>query len=154
MNFTKLLQKSWVRWCVGSVAGSALLLALAWAALPGVLKSQAELRGSEALGRKVTVGAVDFKPWTLELAVSDIRIASADGASNQLDIARVYLDAELQSVLRLAPVLDAITIDAPHIRLTHLGGGRLDIDDVLARLRPAPEAPPSAPVRGGMTGTP
>lgn len=143
----KLLQKSWARWCLAGAGGAALLLVLAWAALPGVLKSQAERRGSEALGRTVTVGAVDFKPWTLELSASDIRIASADGTFSQVDIARVYLDAELQSILRMAPVLDAITIDAPHIRLTHLGGGRLDIDDVLARLKPDPAAPASAPVR-------
>lgn len=147
MIFTTLVQKTWVRWLVGSLAAFALLLGLAWAAVPGFLKSQAEVRGSEALGRKVTVGAIDFKPWTLELTVSDIRIASLDGSTSHLAIARVYVNAELQSLLRWAPVVDAITVDAPQLRLVHLGGGRFDLDDVLARLKPAADAPPSAPVR-------
>ena len=147
MNFTTLVQKTWVRWAVGSLAAFVLLLGLAWAAVPGLLKSQAEVRGSEALGRKVTVGAVDFKPWTLELTVTDIRIASMDGGTSQLAIERIYVNAELQSLLRLAPVIDAITVQAPHLRMAHLGAGRFDFDDVLERLKPVADAPPAAPVR-------
>jgi hypothetical protein len=37
-------------------------------------------------------------------------------------------------------VLDALRIERPRLRLRHLGDGRLDIDDVLARLR-SPEQP-------------
>jgi len=147
MSFTTLVQKTWVRWLVGSLVALVLLLGLAWAAAPGILKSQVEVRGSEALGRKVTVGAIEFKPWTLELTVSDIRIASLDGGSSQLAVARIYVNAELQSLLRWAPVIDAITVDTPQLRLVHLGGGRFDFDDILARLKPAADAPPSAPVR-------
>ena len=41
----------------------------------------------------------------------------------------------MESLLRLAPVAGAIQIDDPVLSLTHLGDGRLDIDDILARLR-------------------
>ena len=32
---------------------------------------------SEQLGRAVTIGEVDFKPWTLELTLRDVSVASA-----------------------------------------------------------------------------
>jgi hypothetical protein len=92
----------------------------------------------------VHIGAVSFKPWSLELALSDVRIAGQAGAPDLLKIRRIYADAELQSLFRLAPVVDAIRVEAPEIRLTHLGGGHYDIDDILARLaaRPQPATPP------------
>ena len=49
----------------------------------------------------------------------------------------------LSNVLRLAPVVETVTLDAPRLRLVHLGGGKYDIDDILARLdKPAPDFGP------------
>jgi hypothetical protein len=147
MKFIRILHITWLRRLVWGIAACLGLALLAWQTLPSLIKSQAEWRGSEALGRKLTLGAVDFKPWTLELSVSDIHVASADGKSTQLSIARLHADAALQSLWRMAPVLDALSIEQPQLALTHLGDGHYDIDDVLARLQPAPDAPATAPLR-------
>ncbi len=120
---------------------------LAWLAVPPIAKGQIERIASDKLGRKVTVGKIDFKPWTLELTTHDLRIATADGSQAQVAINRIYIDAELQSLLRLAPVLDAVAIDSPAILLTHLKDGKYDIDDILARLAPAADAPKGEPPR-------
>ncbi|CAN5275479.1 DUF748 domain-containing protein [soil metagenome] len=131
-----------------------LLWALAYAAVPFILKSQLEKIGSEKLGRRVSVGAVDFKPWTLELTVHDLAVAKAPPAAlqppsapaspqlPQLKIRRIYIDAELESLLRLAPVADALVVEAPEVSLTYLGQGHYDIDDILARLT-TPDAQPA-----------
>jgi len=147
MNALISLFLAWKRriaWTVGSLL---VVWAVAWLAVPGLVKSQVETRGSEALGRKLTVGAIDFKPWSLELTISDLAIASADGATSQFKVARVYVDAELQSLLRLAPVVDAITVDAPQLQVTHLSAGHYDLDDVVARLNQPSKEPASAPLR-------
>ncbi|MDR6537625.1 hypothetical protein J2739_003406 [Variovorax soli] len=120
---------------------------LAWLAVPPIAKSQIQRIASEKLGRQVTVGKIDFKPWTLELTLDDLRIATADGSRPQLAIARIYADAELQSILRLAPVIDAVSVDAPAVLLTHRTDGKYDIDDILAKLASAPDAPKSEPPR-------
>ncbi|MDP3138902.1 MAG: hypothetical protein Q8N17_21520, partial [Burkholderiaceae bacterium] len=65
----------------------------------------------------------------------------------QLKIARLYIDAEMQSLLRLAPVADAIEVDGLALSLTHLGQGRYDVDDILARLKPPANEPAGNPVR-------
>lgn len=130
-------------WFLGVLA---LLWAVAWAAVPPLVKSQIEKIASEKLGRQVTVGSVDFKPWSLEVTLTDLAILRAPaggGAVNtpQLKIRRIYIDGELQSLLRLAPVVDAIEVDAPVVSLTRLAEGRYDIDDVLARLAASANEP-------------
>ena len=147
MEISRFLKNSWLRrllWATGLVL---VLGALAVVALPSLLKSQAESRGSQALGRTLTLGSVAFKPWTLELTLNDLKIASADGQSTQFSIARVTLDASIQSLWRLAPVVDALTIAQPQVSLTHLGGGHYDIDDLLQRFAAAPDAKPAEPAR-------
>ncbi|NMM15242.1 MAG: DUF748 domain-containing protein [Rhodoferax sp.] len=142
-------QNKWVRRSVWAVGGIVALWGVAWLAVPPIVKSQVEKIASAQLGRKVTLGAVDFKPWSLELTVHDLAVARAAGvadASPQLFIKRFYIDAELQSLGRLAPVLDAIAVDAPHLSLTHLGGGHYDVDDILSRLNKSADKPGAAPL--------
>ena len=131
------------RWFVGSVL---VVWVLAWLAVPPLVKKLVEEKGSQALGRSVTVGAVAFRPWSLELTLSDVAVATADGKAKQLEMARVYVDAELESLLHLAPVMDAITVDAPTLRIAHLGGGHYDVDDVVATLNKTPPST-SAPLQ-------
>ena len=134
----------WLRRLAWGLAGLLVLWVLAWAAVPPLLKSQAQSRLSALLGRQVTVGGVEFSPWSLELTVRDLAVATADGKSPQFSVDRVYVDAELQSLLRLAPVVDAVAIDGPKVHLTHLGAGQYDIDDIVQRLN-TPDDTPTGP---------
>lgn len=147
----KLKSKRWVMRVVWAVLGLFLLWGMAWLAVPPLAKHLIQTIASERLGRAVTLGAVDFKPWTLEATLTDLSVAGATaGSPPQLSLKRLYIDAELQSLLRLAPVVDAVQLDAPVLRLTHRGDGRYDIDDVLAKFSTppdAPEPPASEPVR-------
>ena len=140
-------KNKWVRRAVWAIAGSAVLYGLAWSLVPPILKNQVEKIAGEALGREVTIGRVDFKPWTLELELGELAIAKADGIASQLQIKRVYADVSLQSVIRLAPVIDAVAVDGVNLNLTHLGGGKYDIDDIVARLSKPSDKPPSAPLK-------
>jgi uncharacterized protein involved in outer membrane biogenesis len=150
MNAASLKQNKWVRRAALALGILVAFWILAWLAVPPIAKSQLQKIASEKLGRQVTVGKIDFKPWTLELTLNDLRIASADGSKPQVVIKRIYVDAAMTSLFRLAPVVDALRIDAPAIALTHLADGHYDIDDILAHLAPAPGAPtppPSSPPR-------
>jgi uncharacterized protein involved in outer membrane biogenesis len=125
------------RWFRRLVAGLCVVLGiwgLSWLGLPPLLKWQLQTQASEAIGRSVTVEQVAFRPWSLELELTGLRVADAVGGGTQFSLERLYLDAELQSLLRLAPVVDALTLEQPRLRLRHLGQGRYDVDDVLQRL--------------------
>jgi len=146
MDAASLKQNKWVRrGTVALIVWLALWLLL-WVAVPPIARSQIQKIASDKLGREVTVGRIDFKPWTLELTVEDLRIAAADGGEPQLQVARLYADAELQSILRLAPVVDAVRVESPTVRIVHLADGKYDFDDILQKLASTPaEDPPGEP---------
>ena len=50
-----------------------------WLAVPPLLKWQAQDRLSTLLGRTVTIGTVQFAPWSLQLTLRDLTVAGADG---------------------------------------------------------------------------
>ncbi|WP_288486551.1 DUF748 domain-containing protein [uncultured Acidovorax sp.] len=135
-QITRLRQSRWFKPATRALAALLGVWALSWLSVPALVKGPLERLASEQLGRTVTVGSLDFKPWSLELTLRDIAVAGAKGIEGpaQLTIGRVYVDAELQSLLRLAPVVDAFTVESPALRITHLGQGRYDVDDVIAKL--------------------
>ena len=124
----------WLRRCALSVGCLVLLWILAWLALPPILRSQGEALASKALGRQVTIGRVQFLPWSLEVSLHDVAIADAQGQGFLLQVQRIYIDMELQSLLRLAPVADAVEVDAPVVHVMQLEPGRTDIDDIIEKL--------------------
>nr|HRL99787.1 DUF748 domain-containing protein [Acidovorax sp.] len=149
VSFATLRQHRWFRPTVRALAGLIALWLVTWLAIPPLVKGPLERIASEQLGRAVTIGGIDFQPWSLEFALRDVAVAGANGAPPQLTIGRVYADGELQSLLRLAPVVDAFTIENPQLRLTHRGDGHYDVDDIIAKLtaRPSDPQPDTGPAR-------
>ncbi len=146
----------WLRWLLYVLGALLALIALAWVAVPPLLKHQVEEMASEQLGRRLSFGSIDFKPWTLELELRDVVLGSADlpagGASansaasaaisrgEQLRIGRAYVNAELQSLLRLAPVIDSVQIEGVRGSVVHFGAGKYDFDDILAKIATLPKS--------------
>ena len=131
------IRNPWIRRVLGSILAILLLWALAWLVVPPLIKHQLIKAASAQIGRELQIGEIDFKPWTLELTVRDVAVASQDGASTQLAIKRLYANVELESLLRLAPVVDTLTVDGPQLRVRRLASGAYDFDDVLERLAKA-----------------
>ncbi len=131
---------------VAAVAVWLLICALLWLAVPPLLKWQAETRLGASLGRAVTIGAVDFDPFRLDLRVTAVRIdaspladsepSRARPASPLLTIGTLHVDFAVSSIVELAPVIEALEIDNVRLRVTRTGPGRYDIDDFLQRLAP------------------
>jgi len=130
-----------LRWAFASVLLVWILLAVL---VPPLAKREIERQGTAALGRTVSVESVGFRPWSLLLTLNDLKIGAADGHGWQFTLARLEANLELESLLRMAPVLDSLVLDAPHLKLTHRGQGHYDIDDVLQRLN-KPSATQSGP---------
>ena len=131
----------WLRALAATLAAVLLLWGVLWLAVPPLLKSQAEQRLSTLLERTVTIGAVQFAPWSLQLTLRDFAIAGAGAADPPLlHVDRIHADADWRSLFRLAPVIEALELDAPQIHLARTAAGHHDIDDIIERLAPAPSA--------------
>ena len=152
MGAMTFFQNKWLRRAAWVMAGLLGLWAVTWLAVPAAVKYGVEKFGSDTLDRTVTLGRADFHPWTLLLTLEDLSIAqagaSASGGKPQVHIQRILLDAALwQSLRRLAPVVDAISVEQPTINATYLGNSHYDFDDVLAKLNTPPDTPAGAPPR-------
>ncbi len=144
-----MVQGKWVRRVGAAIATLVALWVIMWLAVPPLVKWQAPGRLAAVLGRAVTLGAVDFHPWGLEIVLHDLAIGPAPGASAPplLQVARIRANLAASSIFRRAPVIEAIDLDQPRIALTRTAPGHYDVDDLIRRFTPQPGAAPSEPAR-------
>ncbi len=145
-----MVQGRWWRRLAMAVGALVASWVVTWLTVPPLVRWQAPARLSAALGRDVTLGTVDFHPWALEIVLHDVAVGPARGASSAtplLRVARVRADVALSSIFRRAPVIEAIDVDQARIALTRIAPGHYDIDDLLQRFAPKPDAKPSEPAR-------
>lgn len=134
--------RPWLRPALRALAALVALWVVLWLCVPWLARGPLEQAASAALGRPVTLGEIDVRPWSLEITLHRLAVGGGGDGPPLLSIERVYADVELQSLLRWAPVLDALEIDNPALHLSHLGGGRYDADDVIERLLAPTDPPP------------
>ena len=145
-----MAQGKWMRRLATAVVAVVALWVVTWLAVPPLVRWLAPARLSEALGRDVTLGAVDFHPWALEIVLHEVAVGPARGASAAtplLRVSRVRANVALSSIFRRAPVIEAIDLDQARIALARTAPGHYDIDDLLQRFAPKPDAKPSEPAR-------
>jgi uncharacterized protein involved in outer membrane biogenesis len=144
-----MVQGKWMRRLAAAIGAAAALWVAIWVAVPPLVRWQAPARLSTALGRDVTLGAVDFHPWALEIVLHDLVVGGTGGASGAplLRVARVRANVALSSIFRRAPVIEAIDLDQARLALTRTAPGHYDVDDLIRRFTPKPDAPPSEPAR-------
>lgn len=119
------------------VALIVLLVALSYLWLPGYAKSQLEIRLSEMLQRPVSVASIEIKLHRLELIVHGFRIGERVDSS-QPDQAlfafnRLYVDLSIESLKRRAPIITAISLTDPKLRLVRVAENQLNISDLLEK---------------------
>jgi uncharacterized protein involved in outer membrane biogenesis len=133
-------------WACGGIA---VLMLLAWLALPRWLRGVAQDEATAALGREVSIEALRFNPLTLTLAVDGLQIAGpAPGAPPLLRLPHAAVNIDIRSLFRLAPVVEAVDVQGLELRVARLAEGRYDIDDLIARFRPKqPPSPDESPAR-------
>lgn len=137
------------RWPAVAAALALLVAGALWWAAPGFVRSQLEAQGSEMLGRAVRVDSVQIDLLSLAVELRNLTVSGQTGAPPQLQVQRLRADLSAESLWLRAPVLEALDIEAPVLRLARLGPGRLDVDDIAERLSAsrAPAAEPAGVAR-------
>lgn len=112
-----------------------VVLGVFW--LPGFAKSQLETRLSELLQRSVTIASLELKLHTLELIVNDFRVTdktpSQERPAPLLSFRKLHVDLSIESLKYRAPVVSAITLTDPQIRLIREADGQFNIADLLEK---------------------
>jgi len=109
---------------------------------PLFLRRLAEQRLGRWLGRRVTIERLQVNPFALSLTAELLQIYEADGRSSFLSVRRVYVDAQVASVFRRAPVVRELRLESPRVRVERRpasgGAGTVaptyNFSDLVARL--------------------
>src|SRR5437868_12059309 len=96
----------------GAIAAALAIFGIAgYVGGPPLLKSVVAKRVGEALGRKVTFGGAEVRPFSLGTTVSDITVYEPDGTTPMLTVGSAEIDGSIASVWHLAPVIDTLHVD-------------------------------------------
>jgi hypothetical protein len=111
---------------------------LGFFAAPPIIRAQLQKHASAALGRQVSVGHVRFDPYTLRLQLDRLQVAGHAGKPPFVSVDQAVINATWTSLFRLAPVLDALELQHPQIRIARTAPGQFNFSDILTRLAATP----------------
>jgi uncharacterized protein involved in outer membrane biogenesis len=120
-------------------------------AAPYIIRQQIETRGSAALSRRVTLGAVHLNPYTLRLQLDQLHVADRDGKSSFVDIDQAVIDASWSSLFRMAPVLDELLLQHPRIHIERSADQQFNFTDLIERYASGPSDPKEPPTRFSLS---
>lgn len=119
----------------------AVLAALTWG--PHWQRERIAAAASERIGRTVSIGAIEVRPFAQRAAVTDLRIGGAGPeAAPLLELARGTVTLDLVAALRKRLVVREVLLESPRVALARVAPNRLDVADITERFAgpPSPEA--------------
>ena len=116
---------------IGVCIAIAAVTLLGFFVAPALVKAQLEARLTQAAQRQVTIERVRINPFTLSAFVQGFVMRERDGEQPFLTFDELFVDASIASVYRLAPVLDRVRLQRPHLRLVRLADQRYNVQDLV-----------------------
>ncbi len=113
---------------------------IAWFGVPVLIQHYAVQKISAALDRPVSIGKVRFNPYTLRLDLTALHIGEREGGESFVDVDHLVVNSAWSSLFRLAPVIDALSIDRMKVHVLRTADQRFNFSDLLAGGEPAKPA--------------
>jgi uncharacterized protein involved in outer membrane biogenesis len=117
------------------------LIAIAWLAVPPIVRGQIESRLTDTLGRQTTVELVEFNPFLLRLTLRKVVVADPYGTAPLVAIDEFVADLSSASLWHRAPVLDALKLLHPAVSLARDRNGRYNVQDLIDNALAGPGGP-------------
>ncbi|HEY4187396.1 MAG TPA: DUF748 domain-containing protein [Polyangia bacterium] len=143
---------------IGAAVSLVLFTVIGFFVLPPIIRHVAESQLGEHLGRRASIGRIRVNPFALSLGIDDFQLYERDGTTPFVGFAHFYVNAQLSSVVRRAPVIKEVRLEGLHAHVVHTratpeGFGDLtayNFSDILAKVaadaaqHPSPPPPPSS----------
>ena len=126
-------------WAVGIVAGFAVI---GFLILPLILRPVLEDKLSAALERKVAIGKLRINPFAFSATLSDVSIGGRGDGPPLLELGALYLNAEVASLFRWAPVVSALKVTQPVLHLVRNDDKTYNFSDLVERALAGPSTEP------------
>jgi uncharacterized protein involved in outer membrane biogenesis len=129
-------------WLGGAVA---LYAAVGFLIAPPIARHQLERTLSDLLGRTVTIERVRINPFALTASVHGFKLKERDGSGDAVSFDELHANVSLASLFRLAPVVEAVRLSRPQVRVARYEDKTYSFQDIVDKFAGAPAAPPAPP---------
>jgi hypothetical protein len=96
---------------IGAAIAFLLFGVVGYFAVPKLVRWGVETVVSRELGRTVRVESISANPYTLRVTLRGLIVDGSGETAPLLTVRQITANASVSSILRLAPVLDALTIN-------------------------------------------
>ena len=129
-------------WFAGIMAA---IGAIGFFVVPPLVKGKVETELSKALHRPVTIEKLGFNPYVLSLTVRGFTLKEPAGDAPAITFDELYVNLSSFSIFRLAPVLDAVRLVKPHIRIVRNADKTYNYQDLIDEILAKPSGGPTPP---------
>lgn len=123
---------------LGAAIAFLLFGAVGYFAIPKAVRWAVETVASRELGRTVRVESISANPYTLRVTLRGLVVEGGAEPAPLLTVREIRANASVGSILRLAPVLDALNVDGLTANIVRLEAQRFSFSDIVDRIRARP----------------
>ena len=127
-----------VIWTVSIVVAFGILLGLA---APPLIRGKVASMLSEKLHRPVAIEHIKINPYTMTLAVRGFLMKERQGDTPALSFDELFINLEIQSLFRLAPVLKQLRLVKPYVSLVRNDDLKYNFQDLIDEFTSGPSGP-------------
>lgn len=127
-------------WLVAIFVALGILLGLV---APPLIRGKVETALSDKLHRRVTIEQIKINPYALTLAVRGFLMRERQSDTPAVSFDEIFVNLELSSLLRLAPVIKALRIVKPYVSLIRNEDRTYNYQDLIDEFSKEPSSGPT-----------
>jgi uncharacterized protein involved in outer membrane biogenesis len=124
----------WVAVCIAAFTLLAVFV------LPPLARPLIEKNMSKVLHREVTIKGLAFNPYRLSVRARNLSVKDRPGPEPLFSCGEIYINLEVASLFKRAPVLSEIRLTRPYVRIVRFKDGSYNFSDLIEKK--GPETPP------------
>ncbi|HQQ79700.1 MAG TPA: DUF748 domain-containing protein, partial [Thermoanaerobaculia bacterium] len=136
--------RRWLAWIAAFVA---VVAVLGFLVAPPIVRSQAEKVLADSLHRPVSIENVRVNPFAPSVTVAGLAVKERDGSTVVAGFDELYVRLSYTSIFRLAPVVSAVRLEKPVLRVVRRPDRTYNFQDLVDELLARKPAEGREPVR-------
>jgi hypothetical protein len=138
ISWSRLRLRRSLLWLGGIILAFAVV---GFLVLPVLLRPVLEDKLSAALDRKVVIARLQINPFAPSATLHDVSVGDRGSGSPMLILTELYINGEIASLFRWAPVIGALRVTQPALHLVRNADKTYNFSDILERAIAGPPGP-------------
>ncbi len=125
-------------WAISIFVAFGVLLGLV---APPLLRGKIASELGKKFHREVSIEKIKINPYAMTLSVGGFVMKERQSQTTALSLEEIYVNLEMQSLFRLAPVIKEIRVAKPYVNLVRNENGKYNFQDIIDEIMSGPPGP-------------